>query len=179
MDKIPGEAPAILTGEEVLRILDAPDLHTNAGLRDRAILELLGGVGLKVRELVTLRLENIDLQISCVILPGRPDQMIPFGSRTRECLLRYLYEIRDEVKGPSSLLFPGRGGSMLTRQAVWKIVKKYADAAGIGFPVSPEDLRTGLAVSLLRRGVEPASVQSLLGIRGPAMKKYLRAAKDQ
>ena len=93
MDKIPGEAPSILTGEEVLRILDAPDLHTNAGLRDRAILELLGGVGLKVRELVTLRLENIDLQISCVILPGRPDRMIPFGSRTRECLLRYLYEI--------------------------------------------------------------------------------------
>ena len=64
MDKIPGEAPSILTGEEVLRILDAPDLHTNAGLRDRAILELLGGVGLKVRELVTLRLENMDLQIS-------------------------------------------------------------------------------------------------------------------
>lgn len=177
MDKIPGETPAVLTGEEMLRILDAPDPDTQSGLRDRAILELLGGVGLKVRELVTLRIENIDLQISCVLLPDRPDQMVPFGSRTRELLMRYLYRIREEVKGPTSLLFPGRGGGMLTRQAVWKIVKKYADAAGVGSSVSPEDLRTGLAVSLLQRGVEPASVQSLLGICGPAMKKYLRAAK--
>ena len=130
----------ILTKEERLRILDAPDRHSHAGIRDRAILELLGGAGLKVRELAALRIENIDLQISCILLPGGAQRMIPFGSRTRESLMNYLYDVRGEVEGPGSLLFPGRGGEQLTRQAVWKIVRKYALSAGIGRGVSPEFL---------------------------------------
>ena len=162
----------ILTKEERLRILDAPDRHSHAGIRDRAILELLGGAGLKVRELAALRIENIDLQISCILLPGGAQRMIPFGSRTRESLMNYLYDVRGEVEGPGSLLFPGRGGEQLTRQAVWKIVRKYALSAGIGRGVSPEDLRTSLAVSLLRGGTDPAAVQSLLGIRRASMQKY-------
>lgn len=176
MDEIRGISPIILTEDELVRILQAPDSNTRAGLRDRALLELLGGAGLKVQELIPLRLENIDLQISCVLLSGEPQRMIPFGKRTRESLLRYLYDMRGEAEGPSSLLFPGRGGKMLTRQAVWKIVKKYALAAGAGDWVSPEDLRTSLAVSLLRRGADVSGVQAILGVQDAAMNKYLDAA---
>ena len=174
MDETRGSSPVILTEQELLRILDAPDDQTRAGLRDKAILELLGGAGLKIRELLPLRLENLDLQISCVLLSDDPERMIPFGRRTRECLLKYLYIVRKEVEGPCSLLFSGKDGKMLTRQAIWKIVKKYSLAAGVGDWVSPEDLRTSLAVSLLRRGADPSSVQAILGIQAAAMKKYLR-----
>ena len=166
----------ILTDEERLRILDAPDRVTHGGIRDRALLELLGGAGLKVSELVPLRIEHIDLQISCILLSEHSERMIPFGSRTRESLLAYLYDVRGEVEGPGSLLFPGRGGKQLTRQAVWKIVRKYAPSAGIERGVSPEDLRTSLAVSLLRGGTDPAAVRSLLGIRSASMLKYYGAA---
>lgn len=176
MEEARGTAPHILTEEELLRILDSPDHQTRAGLRDRAILELLGGAGLKVRELLPLCLEDLDLQISCLLLSDREQsvRVIPFGKRTRDCLLQYLYAVRKEVDGPSSLLFPGRDGQILTRQAVWKVVKKYAHAAGIGDWVSPEDLRKALAVSLLRRGTDADSVQEILGIRDAAMIKYLR-----
>ena len=166
----------ILTKEERLRILDAPDRQSRGGIRDRAILELLGGAGLKVRELAALRIENIDLQISCILLPEGAVRMIPFGSRTRESLLNYLYDVRGEIQGPGSLLFPGRAGGQLTRQAVWKIVRKYAQSAGIERAVSPEDLRTSLAVSLLRSGTDPAAVRSLLGINRASMQKYYDAA---
>ena len=175
-----------LTREELDRILDAPDPQTRAGIRDRAILELLGGAGLKVQELVPLRVENIDLQISCVLLPenpespgssASPERMVPFGKKTRESLMKYLYDVRREIESPADLLFPGRSGKMITRQAVWKLVKKHALAAGIRQPVSPEDLRTALAVSLLQKGADPSTVQSLLGIRSAAMHKYFLAQK--
>ena len=110
MDEIRGTPPRILTEEELVRILECPDTNTRAGLRDRAILELLGGAGLKVQELAELRLENVDLQISCILLSGQPHRMIPFGKRTRESLLCYIYDMRSQVDGPSALLFPGRGG---------------------------------------------------------------------
>ena len=174
MDEIRDAVPRLLTEEQLERILQAPDPETHAGLRDRAVLEILGGAGLKVQELIPLRIENIDLQISCILLGEQKGRMIPFGKRTRECLLKYLYDIRGEVEGPSSLLFPGRGGKMLTRQAVWKIVRKYAAAAEICHPVSPEDLRTSMAVSLLRRGADSSGVQAILGINTASMNKYLQ-----
>ena len=178
MDEIRGTPPRILTEEELVLILECPDTNTRAGLRDRAILELLGGAGLKVQELAELRLENVDLQISCILLSGQPHRMIPFGKRTRESLLCYIYDMRGQMDGPSALLFPGRGGKKLTRQAVWKIVKKYAQASGAGDWVSPEDLRTALAVSLLRRGGDPSGGQAILGIQDAAMNKYMRAIPD-
>lgn len=169
----------ILTEEDIVRILESPDLQTRTGVRDRAMLELLGGAGLKVREILPLRVENLDLQISCVLLPENPVRLIPFGRRTRDSLLNYLYAVREEIEGPSSLLFPGRDGKMLTRQAVWKVVKKYAGAAGLGDWVSPEDLRASLAVSLLRRGTDASSVQAILGIRDAAMARYLRMGAEE
>lgn len=177
MEKGQDSAPRLLSEEEIERMLGLPDLDTVAGLRDRAVLELLCGTGLKVRELTGLRLENLDLQISCLLLSegtgGEGVRMVPFGKRTRTILLRYVYAVRRDSEGPSSLVFPGRDKKELSRQAVWKTVRKYAAAAGIGHPVSPEDLRASLAVSLLRAGADPAGVRQMLGIREAALKRYL------
>ena len=177
----------ILPEEELNRILIQPDLSTHIGLRDRAMLELLGGAGLKVQELQPLCVKNIDLQISIVILfekSARQDRdgayirKIPFGTRTRTALLEYLFDVREQITDPDALLFPGREGGMLSRQAVWKVVKKYAQMAGIDHPVSPEDLRASLAVKLLRQGADPEVVQDLLGIGVAAMKKYLNSNQE-
>lgn len=176
----------ILSEDELNRMIALPDRKTHIGLRDRAMLELLVGAGLKVQELLSLCPGDINLQISCIILPkdcdqqdrpGKSIRMIPFGMRTRTAILEYLYDIRAQIAGPDALLFSGRGGRMLTRQAVWKVVKKYAVLSGIDHPVSPEDLRASFAVLLLEQGADPAAVQDLLGISTAAMKKYIDIKK--
>lgn len=172
----------LLIQEQIGSIPDLPDPGTPAGRRDRALLSLLCDAGLKTQELLALRLENLDLQIGCVLLPGQKPgeeiRMIPFGQRTRSALLAYLYDIRSRAEGPSTRLFTGRNNAMLSRQAVWKLVRKYGKAAGAGDSLSPEDLRASFAVSVLCRGAEPASVSRMLGIGAPAVKKYVLLAEE-
>ena len=171
----------LLTHEEVGRFLDLPDAGTCIGRRDRALLSLLCDAGLKTQELLALRLENLDLQISCVLLPGQKNgkgiRMIPFGERTRSALFDYLYDIRGRAEGPLTRVFTGRNNEVLSRQAVWKLVRKYGKAAGLGENLSPEDLRASFAVGLLLKGAEPASVSRMLGIGTAAVKKYVLLAK--
>lgn len=171
----------LLTQDMIRRIPDLPDAGTSAGKRDRALLCLLCDAGLKTQELLALKLENLDLQISCVLLPGPEEgdqvRMIPFGERTRNALLDYLYDIRGRAEGPATRLFKGRNDGMLSRQAVWKLVRKYGKAAGAGEGLSPEDLRASFAVSVLQRGGEPASLSRMMGIGTAAVKKYVLLAK--
>lgn len=176
-----GNAQRILTPQELKRILEAPDPESAGGRRDRAVLELLGGAGLKVQQLLPLRLADLDLQVSCILLPDDGCggvRAVPFKAGTRAALLSYILDIRDRIQGPEALLFPARDQGPLTRQAVWKIVRKYAAAAGIGHPVSPEDLRASLAVSLLMQGADPSGVRQMLGIGAPAMRRYRRILQE-
>ena len=171
----------LLTQEEIRRILDLPDAGTCAGRRDRVLLSLLCDAGLKTQELLDLRLENLDLQISCVLLPGQKSgekvRMVPFGERTRSALVDYLYDIRGRAEGPLTRVFTGRNNGVLSRQAVWKLVRKYGKAAGLGENLSPENLRASFAVGLLLKGAEPASVSRMLGIGNAAVKKFVLLAK--
>ena len=170
----------LLTKDQMRLIPDLPDAGTCSGRRDRALLSLLCDAGLKTQELVALRLENLDLQISCVLLPakkGKEVRMIPFSERTRTFLLDYLYFIRDRAHGPETRVFTGRNNEMLSRQAVWKLVRKYGKAAGLSDTLSPEDLRASFAVSVLQRGAEPGSVSRMMGIGTAAVKKYVLLAK--
>lgn len=173
--------PRILPEEVVGRMLAAPDPGTPEGRRDRALLCLLSDAGLKAQEVSCLRREDLDLRISCVQVrsgkEGEEARLVPFGDSTRKALLSYLQDCSAQPAGPGPLLFPGRGGGPLTRQAVWKKVRKYGEAAGAGRPVSPEDLRAFFAVSLLARGADPEGVRQMLGIRQAAMKRYLGCVK--
>lgn len=155
----------VLSLEEISAVLAAPDTSDWMGIRDKALLELLYGSGLKVSQIISLRVKNVDLQVSCVIIEGKnkEERMIPFGERARKSLLRYLSVMRKRFSGPDQILFINREGGAISRQSVWKIVRQYAKAAGVRGSVSPELLRTSLAVHLLEYGADLESVKDILG----------------
>jgi integrase/recombinase XerD len=155
----------VLSLEEISAILSAPDCSDWMGLRDKALLELLYGSGMKVSEIISLKVKNVDLQVSCVIMEGRrqEERMIPFGDRARKALLRYLSIMRGRFSGPEQILFINREGDALSRQSIWKMVRQYAKTAGVRGSVSPELLRTSLAVHLLEYGADLESVKDILG----------------
>lgn len=159
-------APAVLSLEEVERLLEAPDTGDTAGQRDAAMLELLYGAGMRVSEMIALDLGHIDLGlgfIRCTDARGK-ERIIPLGETAGDALRTYMDRSRPKMAGGNELaLFLNRRGGRMTRQGFWKIVKKYALAAGIGGDLTPHDLRHAFAAHLLQNGADLRSVQELLG----------------
>ena len=164
----------MLTLEELSRLFAAPDPRKWIGIRDRALLELMYAAGLRAGEIPDLRISQVDLQISCVIRAAEEgERLVPFGERARKALLNYRKASRKILRDGQGYLFVSRGGSPLTRQSVWKTVRKYGRLAGIEGPVSPGDLRSSLAVHLLENGADPDSVMEILDCRTPeALTRY-------
>ncbi len=159
--------PRTLTEAEVEALLAAPDTSTALGLRDRAMLEVLYATGLRVTELVGLRLEQVNLRQGVIRVIGKGDKerLVPLGDEALDWLERYLREARAELyKGlPDATLFPSRRGRPQTRQTFWYAVKRYAVKAGINKPLSPHVLRHAFATHLLNHGADLRVVQMLLG----------------
>ncbi|RDB44882.1 site-specific tyrosine recombinase XerD [Halomonas sp. DQ26W] len=159
--------PDTLEEAEVERLLAAPDLTTDLGLRDRAMLEVLYGCGLRVSELVGLTVEAVNLRQGVVRVRGKgdKDRLVPLGEEAVHWLSRYLRTARGalmaDVTRPA--LFPGRGDGCLTRQAFWHRIKAHARTAEIGRPLSPHTLRHAFATHLLNHGANLRVVQLLLG----------------
>ncbi len=165
--RIRKKLPVYLTIEEVERLLAAPDCRQVAGLRDRAILEVLYATGLRVSELCGLTLDDLNLRDGFLITRGKggKERIIPLGEHAKLWIERWMEEGRFEVlkKRNSRALFPGPRGSALTRQAVFQRISAYAVAVGINKPLSPHKLRHSFATHLLAGGADLRSVQSLLG----------------
>jgi integrase/recombinase XerD len=159
--------PGALSEEEVVRLLGAPLTSDHAGIRDKAMLELLYAAGLRVSELVTLRLSDIDLEVGYVRCHGKgsKERVVPLGAKAQSWVRRYLASARPRLSkgGLSPALFLNRLGRALTRQGLWKIFRSYARAAGIDRPVSPHTLRHSFATHLLERGADLRAVQMMLG----------------
>ncbi|MDR5868557.1 site-specific tyrosine recombinase XerD [Halomonas koreensis] len=159
--------PDTLEEGEVERLLAAPDLDTALGLRDRAMLEVLYGAGLRVSELVGLTTDALNLRQGVVRVRGKGDKerLVPLGEEALHWLSRYLRTARGALmRDPSRpALFPGRGDACLTRQAFWHRIKAHALAAGIDRPLSPHTLRHAFATHLLNHGANLRVVQLLLG----------------
>ncbi len=157
--------PHVLDLSEVDRLLEAPQSQTPLGLRDRTMLELLYATGVRVSELVGLRLMDVDLEEGLVRLQGKgqKERVVPMGQEAIDWLKRYL-QIRREMdkKGSPYLFLTTRGGSM-TRQRFWQLVKGYARAVGITKRISPHTLRHSFATHLLERGADLRVIQELLG----------------
>ncbi len=167
MPKMTRKLPEFLSIEEVDDLLSQPPLDTPRGLRDRAMLETLYATGLRVSELVQLRMENVDRRLGCVRALGkrRKERMVPLGDQALEAINRYLEEAREKLLSGrrSAFLFVTSRGKGMTRQGFWKNLKRYAAAAGISKNISPHKLRHSFATHLLERGADLRSVQAMLG----------------
>lgn len=160
--------PSVLTSEEVERLLAAPSARTPAGIRDRAMLELLYATGMRVSELLDLDLGSVHTGMGFVkaIGKGSKERIIPIGRMAISCLNDYLLTARGKLhKGAKAedALFLNHLGGRMTRQGFWKIVKKYAAAAGIQRELSPHTLRHSFATHLLEGGADLRAVQEMLG----------------
>jgi len=159
--------PGYLTPEQVERLLDAPDLATPLGIRDLAMLEVLYSTGLRVSELVSLRLNELDMSMGCArcIGKGNKERLVPVGRKALAAVRRYLAETRPAIlRGRTSpFLFLSRRGSKLSRVGFWKMLKGYGRRAGLPPGLSPHKLRHSFATHLLERGADLRSVQLMLG----------------
>jgi integrase/recombinase XerD len=159
--------PGVLSSEEVDRLLAVREVATPQGLRNRAMLELMYASGLRVSELVGLRLGDVDLGLGIVRVVGKGDKerLVPVGDAAADSLRAYLKDGRPRLaKGRASHhLFLGRHGRGLTRQMFWQIIKQTAVQAGIAKTVTPHTLRHSFATHLLERGADLRSVQLMLG----------------
>lgn len=165
--KLPRSLPKSLSEDEVESLLAAPDLNNPIGLRDRAMLELLYASGLRVSELVGLKVTEVSLSEGVVRVTGKGSKtrLVPMGEVAVDWITRYLKEARPDIleKRLSDSMFVTQRGSAMTRQAFWYLIKRYALVAGIHKPMSPHVLRHAFATHLLNHGADLRVVQMLLG----------------
>ncbi len=159
--------PKTLTEGDVERLLNAPEITNSLGLRDRAMLELMYASGLRVSELVQLKLTSADLRRGVVQVLGKGgrERLVPMGEIALDWIQRYLRDARPELADHSLAdgLFLSRLGAPMTRHNFWQRLKHYAGNAGIRVPISPHSLRHAFATHLLEHGADLRAVQSLLG----------------
>jgi integrase/recombinase XerD len=166
--KIRRSLPGYLRLDEVERLLAQPDAKTSFGLRDRAMLEVLYSAGLRVSELVGLRVGDLDTKVGCVRCIGKGDKerIVPIGKKALGMVEKYLREARAKLIGKatnSPTLFVNRRGRPLSRVGVWKILSAYGRRAGLRVALTPHMLRHSFATHLLERGADLRSVQLMLG----------------
>jgi integrase/recombinase XerD len=159
--------PKSLTEDDVEALINAPDTDTALGLRDRAMLELLYATGLRVSELVELRVPQVNLRQGVVrtLGKGSKERLVPMGEVAGDWLERYLHMARAELlKGREcDALFVTQRGAGMSRQAFWYLIKRHAQQAGVNKPLSPHTLRHSFATHLLNNGADLRVVQMLLG----------------
>ena len=168
--KIRRSLPGYLRLEEVEKLLELPDQKTPLGLRDRAMLEVLYSTGLRVSELTSLRVTDLDMKVGCVRCIGKGDKerLVPVGRKALGSVERYLRDGRTALIGPGkgsagAFLFVNRRGGRISRVGVWKIFSAYGRKAGLRVPLTPHMLRHSFATHLLERGADLRSVQLMLG----------------
>lgn len=165
--KLPRSLPKSLSEEDVEALLNAPDVQDHIGLRDRAMLELLYASGLRVTELVSLKVTEVSLSEGVVRVTGKGSKtrLVPMGEEATDWITRYLNEGRPHIleRRLSDSLFVTNRGDAMTRQAFWYLIKRYALQAGIHKPMSPHVLRHAFATHLLNHGADLRVVQMLLG----------------
>ncbi len=166
--KLPRSLPKALAESQIDAMLDAPDVDTPLGLRDRAMLELMYACGLRVSELVGLPATALNLRqgVLRVMGKGSKERLVPLGEEAQHWLERYLAQSRPVLAGKRSVaaLFVGGGGEAPSRQQFWQLVKRHAGAVGIDpGKVSPHGLRHSFATHLLNHGADLRALQMLLG----------------
>jgi integrase/recombinase XerD len=176
--------PAHLNVEEVNRLLEQPDVTNPVGMRDRAMIELLYSAGLRVSELVNLRLSDLQMETGCVrcIGKGNKERLVPMGRTAVTAVKAYLNGSRQALAGKnaSPYLFLNRFGARIGRIGFWKKLSDYGRQAGLRLKLKPHMLRHSFATHLLERGADLRSVQLMLGHADISTTQiYTHVAKDR
>jgi len=164
--KIEKKVPEIMTMNEVVTLLEQPSKDNPKEIRDKAMLELLYATGIRVTELISLKIEDLNLQMNYIICnDGNKERMIPFGPKARLALIRYMESARDKMleDTKNNILFVNCSGKAMSRQGFWKLIKYYAKKAGITADITPHTLRHSFAAHLVENGADLKSVQEMLG----------------
>ncbi len=164
--KIEKKMPEILTTEEVVRLLEQPSGDSPKEVRDKAMLELLYATGIRVTELITLKISEVNLPMSFIVCrDAHKERAIPFGMAAKNALIKYLTEAREQMveDKSSDILFANCSGSPMSRQGFWKLIKYYSKKAGITADITPHTLRHSFAAHLVENGADLRSVQEMLG----------------
>jgi integrase/recombinase XerD len=165
--KLPRNLPKSLTEQDVELLLDTPNIQTPIGLRDRTMFEVLYATGLRVSELVTLRITQVSMDMGVVRVMGKgsKERLVPLGEEALDWLRRYLADGRNVLlnKKISDALFVTVRGESMTRQMFWYLIKRHARNGGLNKPLSPHTLRHAFATHLLNHGADLRVVQLLLG----------------
>ena len=158
--------PGVLSAEETIRLLEQPKGSTPKELRDKAMLELLYATGIRVSELISLKLSDINLNMEYIICTdAHKERIIPFGEVARRAVQEYLDKGRSKLISDdnSELLFTNCSGQAMSRQGFWKLIKYYGSKAGIEADITPHTLRHSFAAHLVNNGADLKAVQELLG----------------
>ncbi|MEE3253601.1 MAG: site-specific tyrosine recombinase XerD [Nitrospinota bacterium] len=159
--------PNVLSSKDIDNLLNCPDKNSFLGLRDKAMLEILYATGLRVSELVNLKVSELDLEVGCIRTMGKgsKERIVPIGNMAKKAVNNYLLNSRPVLlKGQNAEeIFVTKRGGCMTRQGFWKLLKRYAIQSNIRASVSPHVLRHAFATHLLERGADLRSVQQMLG----------------
>lgn len=165
--KMEHRLPRVLTVDDVENLLNQPDTNTCWGLRDKSMLELLYATGIRVSELIKIKIDDINLDVGFLrcVGKGSKERIVPVGSVAMNYIKLYINTARYEIlKGKDNdILYLNHRGEGLTRQGFWKIIKKYALKAGISSKITPHTLRHSFATHLLENGADLRAVQEMLG----------------
>lgn len=164
--KIEKKTPEILSMEEVVRLLEQPSGNSDKEIRDKAMLELLYATGIRVTELITLLVQDVNLQMGVILCRDiHKERLVPFGEAAKAALIRYMEEARSSMLSSSreETLFVNCSGQPMSRQGFWKLIKHYARKAGIQADITPHTLRHSFAAHLVENGADLRSVQEMLG----------------
>ena len=164
--KVEKKLPEIMTVEEAASLLDQPTGDTPKGMRDKAMLELLYATGIRVSELISLRLSDVNQKMGYIICrDGNKERMIPYGNQAKQAVAKYLQGGRHALlqDDETDILFVNCSGQPMSRQGFWKLIKNYARQAGIQTEITPHTLRHSFAAHLVENGADLRSVQEMLG----------------
>lgn len=164
--KVEKKVPDILSVQEMEKLLAQPSTRTAKGKRDRAMLELLYATGIRVTELISLRLEDVNWKLDYIVCRDtHKERIVPFGSKARQALDFYMKEARGKLIGAKDcdMLFPNCSGESMSRQGFWKLLKQYVKQAGIQMEITPYTLRHSFAAHLVENGADLHMVQEMLG----------------
>lgn len=163
--KVEKKSPEVLSIEEITLLLEQPSGKSPKEIRDKAMLELLYATGIRVSELINLKITDINMQMDYIVCKeNNKERVIPFGTHAKTAIVEYFKNSRDKLmKEENGSLFTNYTGKPMSRQGFWKLVKHYAEKAGIQSEITPHTFRHSFAIHLLENGANVHAVQEMLG----------------